>query len=393
MWDKTAAPFVAKGDLVILGVVQEQHAERARLYRQWRQFHWPIAQDAITKLELAAVPIPVLIDEHGIVRNRRPRPGQLAAFVKTKFAAPESSAPVAPFEWATPEYWRSVVDRRDDDDAAARNELADALIHFGRAQDTTEAIETYQKLLEKDSDSGKIHFRLGVAFRKRFDSGSRQPGDFEAAARHWTRAIQINPNQYIWRRRVEQYGPRLIKPYPFYDWIGEAMDEIRDRGEVPVELSVPLTGSEIAEPSRKLDTVANGLSEPDPDRRIDRDTEQLIRIETAVVPAEIEPGGTARVHVVLIPESGEWNNESEGVHVWIGEVQGARVSTRGFELPNPREPESDETRAVDFEIQVNPQAREGSIHGYAIYYACDNGTGQCLYRRQDFQIPLDIGNE
>lgn len=392
MWDKTAAPFVESGDLVILGVVQEQHAERARLYRQWRQFQWPIAQDAITKLDLAAVPIPVLIDEHGIVRNRRPRPGQLAAFVKTEFAAPESTAPVIPSESATPEYWRSVVDRNGDD-STARKELADALVHFGSAQDTTEAIETYQKLLEEDSDNGKLHFRLGVAFRKRFDSGSRQPGDFEAAARHWTRAVQRNPNQYIWRRRVEQYGPRLIKPYPFYDWIDEAVAEIRERGEAPVGLSVPLTGSEIAEPSRQLDTTEDLFSEPDPDGKIDRDTERLIRIETAVVPATIKPGGTARVHVVMIPDAGKWNNESEGVRFWIKDVQGAKVSTRGIELPNPRDPESDETRAVDFEVQVDPQARAGSIRGYVLYFACDNETGQCLYRRQEFEIPLDIADE
>ncbi len=393
MWDKTAAPFVENGELVVLGVVQEQHAERARLYRQWRQFQWPIAQDAITKLDLAAVPIPVLIDEHGIVRNRRPRPGQLAAFVKSQFAAPDSVPPAIPAERATPGYWRSVVASNGEQDRAAKTELADTLIHFGNARDTTAAIEAYEALLGQDEDNGKLHFRLGVAYRKRFDSEMRQPGDFEEASRHWTRAVQIDPNQYIWRRRIEQYGPRLIKPYPFYDWIDEAIAEIRRRGEKPIELTVPLTGSEIAEPSRQMDSVAVAFSEPDPEDRIEIDSDHLIRIETAVVPATIKPGGTARVHLVMIPDSGKWNNESEGVRVWIKDAEGATVSTRGFQLPNPEVPESSEPRAVDFEVRAGDHAGSGKLHGYALYFACVNETGQCLYRRQDFEIPIVIADE
>ncbi|MCH8851876.1 MAG: hypothetical protein IID41_04415, partial [Planctomycetes bacterium] len=58
-------PFVKSGDLVVLGVVQEQHPDRAKLYKQWRQIDWPILVDSLNLLDLAVVPVPVAIDESG----------------------------------------------------------------------------------------------------------------------------------------------------------------------------------------------------------------------------------------------------------------------------------------------------------------------------------------
>lgn len=55
-------------------------------------------------------------------------------------------------------------------------------------------------------------FRLGVAYRARYDSLLRQPGDFRKAVEHWERALALDANQYIWRRRIQQYGPRFDKP-------------------------------------------------------------------------------------------------------------------------------------------------------------------------------------
>ena len=71
VWNEKAQPFVASGKLAVLGVIQEQHAERGRLYAQWKQLKWPIVQDALTRLDLDVVPVAVFIDEHGIVQNTR----------------------------------------------------------------------------------------------------------------------------------------------------------------------------------------------------------------------------------------------------------------------------------------------------------------------------------
>ncbi|MFB3067037.1 MAG: TlpA family protein disulfide reductase, partial [Planctomycetota bacterium] len=52
----------------MIGIVQEQHPDRARLYKQWRQLNWPILVDSLNLLGLRAVPKLVALDESGVVR-------------------------------------------------------------------------------------------------------------------------------------------------------------------------------------------------------------------------------------------------------------------------------------------------------------------------------------
>ena len=77
VWHEATREWVKQGRLVLLGVTQEQHADRCRLFAQWKRFDWPILHDPINLLEAPAVPIVVAIDEHGIVRAIRPRPGDV----------------------------------------------------------------------------------------------------------------------------------------------------------------------------------------------------------------------------------------------------------------------------------------------------------------------------
>ena len=91
VWHETIKKLAPK-NLAVLGVVQEQHAERTRLYKQWKQYDFPIAQDSVAKLGAAVVPIFITIDEHGIVRNTRLRPRDLAKFLETEFDAPDVPA-------------------------------------------------------------------------------------------------------------------------------------------------------------------------------------------------------------------------------------------------------------------------------------------------------------
>ena len=128
-------------------------------------------------------------------------------------------------------------------------------------------------------------FRLGVAHRMRFETDKRREGDFQAAVTAWSQALELDPNQYIWRRRIEQYGPRLAKPYPFYDWVEQARDEITSRGQKPIELAEEPYGSELASPSRgSLKATEQVSDEPDPLGRINRDRRHLIEAEVVVVP-------------------------------------------------------------------------------------------------------------
>ena len=305
------------GRLVVLGIIQEQHAERAGLYAQWQQLDWPILHDPINVIENRAVPIFVAIDEHGVVRSTRPKIDTLAAdFLDVEFPAPAESndSPADSLASATPPDLSALRAAAESQNrAAAWQRYADAQALWGPAAQREQAIAAYEKAIRSKpsgkSVDGDRHFRLGTAYRMRYDSPFRQAGDFQAAADHWGRALAIDPNQYIWRRRIEQYGPRLNKPYPFYDWIETAQREITARGETPVELQTPLTESEIARPGRSLVAAGNqpeGAAaaepkSPDPEGRINRDSQDLIQAEVAVVPAKIKPGGTARVHITFRP--------------------------------------------------------------------------------------------
>ena len=310
MWNKTAQPFIDKGDLVVIGMIQEQHPERCRLYAQWKQLKWPIVYDQMNVLGIKAVPVPLFIDEYGVIRNTRPRPKDLASFVGKKFEKPVGLKQPA-----------VVTARPFSSDAKAEDSI-------------DQTIERYSKRLAKNSDDAIAEFRLGVALRARFDSPAGKPEDFEQATQHWSAALQANPNQYIWRRRIEQYGPRLGKPYPFYDWVEQANKEIKQRGEQPVELQVALAGAEIAKPSRAFTTEKTITKNPDPDNKINLD-DKFVSLRAAAVPNYVRPNKTTRVHVVMSPENCKWNNESEPVKIWIGKVTGGTATKTAFVIPNP----------------------------------------------------------
>ena len=92
---------------MLLGVTQEQHPDRCRLFAQWKGFDWPILHDPINLLEAAAVPIVVAIDEQGVVRSVRPKPETLEQdFLDREFhtggAAPVPARPPLPIRSRSP---------------------------------------------------------------------------------------------------------------------------------------------------------------------------------------------------------------------------------------------------------------------------------------------------
>ena len=128
--------------------------------------------------------------------------------------------------------------------------VGDGLILWGGPKRLNDAIEAYTAATRADPQDRRALFRLGVALRQRYESAARQRNDFQAAVENWGRALELDPNQYIWRRRIQQYGPRLDKPYPFYDWVPEAERAIRELGQTPIELPVRPDGAEIAKPMK-----------------------------------------------------------------------------------------------------------------------------------------------
>ena len=398
-WHKATAEWQKQGKLQMLGIIQEQHPNRCRLFMQWKKMNWPIMVDSLDLLEVSVVPITLAIDEHGIIRHRLRRPN--VKWLEENFLSKTyEGPPIAAESRAAPpvmDTLRQQAQRKNTPEAWRK--YADALATWAPAKQLDEAIKSYDRALSRVPNDGWTHFRLAVAYRKRFDSPYRKTDDFQKAVDQWAKALDIDPNNYIWRRRIQQYGPRLTKPYPFYDWVPQARKEVRARGEVPVKLAVEPGGAEFARPQRHFQTTGAEQKEPDPKARIIRD-KRLIQTEVTVVPPVIEPGRTARVHVVFRPNTqkkAHWNNESGRSVLWINPPAGWKVDDRLQTLPNaPNAPKavSRETRTAEFEVKAPDSAEAGTIElpAYALYYVCEDAGGKCLYRRQDVSIKLRVGD-
>ncbi len=393
-WHAAVKDLYEADELQIVGIIQEQHAERCRLFMQWKQMDWPILVDSLNLLEVSVVPITVAIDEHGIVRETGLRVGEAEKF-RTGFMQSEFPVPASTEMSELPRQWVAAAEPTDSAPGAAWREFADLIVRSNDLDRIDEAIAAYRRVIELTPQDGWAEFRLGVALRKRYDSDLRQKGDFQAAVDHWKAALDIDPNQYIRRRRIQQYGPRLDKPYPFYDWVPQARREIIERGETPVELTVEPGGAEFAEPLEEFARAETVAEPPDPGGRIHRDEKGFITLETTVVPRSIEPGEASRIHLNFRPHEeikAHWNNEVDGLAVWLNEPPGCRLDGSNRNLPNPPQAVSLEERRAEFEIRCDEDSAAGSrlLSGYALYYVCEDVNGTCLYRRRDFESTFEV---
>ncbi len=125
----------------------------------------------MTSLGLAVVPVPVLIDEYGVVQNTRPKVSQLAEFVNTTFSKPEKMADVVAASQTNISSLRDVAKSQNSPADFCR--YGDACLQWGGTTQLDEAIAAYQSvldLLETTPDAngpsqGALYFRLGVAHR------------------------------------------------------------------------------------------------------------------------------------------------------------------------------------------------------------------------------------
>ena len=398
-WHEATKQLQEQGKLQMVGIIQEQHPDRCRLFMQWKQMDWPILVDSLNLLEVTAVPITLAIDEHGIIRHTGLRLEDAETieevFLSQSFDAPEgdeqlqtSAKPASP----DIESLKAAAERGAEQDL---RRYANQLTVWGESEQMGEAIGAYQGAIAADPSHEPDHFRLGVAFRKRYDSDHRQATDFQRAVQHWKTALDLDPNQYIWRRRIQQYGPRLDKPYPFYDWVPEARAAITARGETPVELAVEPRGAEFAKPLEHFETSESPAEEPDPGGRIHRDEGQFVHAEATVVPPVVAPGETVRVHVMMRPNQetkSHWNNEAEELVFWVNPPDGWEADRQRITYPIPAEAVSLEPRGIEFELRCPDDAGSGTVEvpAYALYYVCEDVTGTCLYRRQDVMVTVQV---
>lgn len=374
-WHERTERWQRDGDVRMVGIVQEQHPDRARLFMQWKRMGWPVHVDSLNLLEVTVVPLTLAIDEHGIIREIQPDGDDLERFrrefVDVDFEAPEDVEP-----------------------ERIRPSPAEARFLEAEPADLDAVVEAFERRATAAPDDGHALFRTGVAYRARYDSPQRRPGDFRAAVEHWEAALEVDPNNYIWRRRIQQYGPRLDKPYPFYDWVPTAREEIAARGEEPVPLVVEPGGAEFASPAEGLVTEES-RQPPELDERILRDDGRFVHAETTMVPATVSPGEVARAHVTFLPQDdiqAHWNNEVDDLVFWVEPPAGWQVDRRVQTVPNPPRTVSREPRKLELEIRAPEDAGPGRVEipGYALYYVCEDVNGMCLYRRQDVTFTLRV---
>lgn len=258
-----------------------------------------------------------------------------------------------------------------------------------------EALETYGRVVELDARKADAFFRLGVAYRLRYDRPERRPEDFQAAIDAWQEALRLRPNNYIFRRRLQQYGPRLDKPYPFYDWVEVARKDITARGETPVELACQPVGAEVAQPARKFKRSSKKGPKGDPAGKIRSDKQGLIEVSQAVVRGtDKDNRRIVQVHLALRPNArldAHWNNEAEPLRLWLERPKTGKLSRRFAEHGNPPQALSTEERTLSFEVKL-PSRQKGSltIKGYALYNVCAGREGKCQYLRQNIKVKIKL---
>lgn len=373
-WHAKTEQLVADKKLLVAGIAPEQHGDRMALFLQWKQMEdMPVMVDSFNILNLKVVPVTLLIDESGVIRHRNPSEQDLRTFLKRPPAeigsAPEAEQLSAAIHGVNPTRNPAWPQNMDDYHQSFIDQRAPKRVRAAQ------------------------HFQLGVAFRMRFDSKSRDSADFAIAVWHWTTALELDPSNYIWRRRLQQYGPLLDKPYPFYNWIAQARDEIETRSETPRPLVTEPGEAERALPAKRPDAANNPPPHPDPDGKLPKDEHGLTLVATAVIPHTNANKQSVRAFIEITPNAArqaKWNDEGGLSSVHIKPPQGWVAHPAVLTLAPTTKSPLTSPRRIEFEMHRD--GTTGAEHPTAtaefFYHICSGTEGLCQFLRRDVSVEL-----
>ncbi len=86
-WHEKTKALEREGKLRVVGIIEEQHPDRTRLFMQWKEMDFPLLHDSLNLLDVEAVPLTYLIDERGVVRYEKPSDEDLRLFSRRSTTA------------------------------------------------------------------------------------------------------------------------------------------------------------------------------------------------------------------------------------------------------------------------------------------------------------------
>jgi len=356
---------------------------------QWQQMDFPILVDTLNVLGLQVVPIISLLNENGGVIKEKVKLEELNQDID--LAPVDSTAdPASVFEIPNVETLQQTAN--SENTSQSWKNVGETIFNYSK--DKHSSIQPFEKAVEIDPKDGIAWFRLGAALQWRSESEYAEDNDAQRARGAWGKARELNPNQYIWRRRLQQYGAVRDKPYSLYGWVGEAQKAIISRGDKPFVLRVQLTSSEQATLEEQVN-AADSPIDPDPEDRIFRDDKSLIKHQVIVTPEKIASGQTVHVQINLTlneTQKSHWNNEVEPLRLWVRPPDKWQTVPQLITCADPEQPTSLEIRSVEFELTAPDVVADGKITlpCYALYYLCEDIDGTCLFLRKDIDITFEI---
>jgi hypothetical protein len=123
------------------------------------------------------------------------------------------------------------------------------------------------------------------------------------------------------------------------------------------------------------------------------------KIEVAVAPKTVDPGGEARVTLRVVPKDGVKINRYPKIKLTVQEVEGLVLpaeATLGNPKPPPvDDPESnyfDKPEPLELDLQVSPSAPSGrrKIEGQVKYFYCVAASGFCAPAKAEVKIPVTV---
>ena len=130
----------------MVGILEEQHPDRARLFMQWKRMEWPLLVDSYNLLAVPYVPITLALDEYGVIRAIHPpmqKPGEIEQFLGQTFERPANYRETKP---AVPNLSR-LRPPAPSSPGQAWKEYGDALAVWGGPDRLSQVISAYQEIL------------------------------------------------------------------------------------------------------------------------------------------------------------------------------------------------------------------------------------------------------